>query len=185
MGGHSVETAADAGTGLAKLAATPFEIALCDVRIPGMNGLSLLREIRRLHPDVTVVLMSAYATVPQAVEAMRAGAFEYLMKPFAPDNVRLLINYLLDLRAAQPVASHREHGSSDPGTGHDTADGTLGSDEAKRPLRDIERHHIEQAIAEAPTFGDAANRLGIDSSTLWRKRKRWGLVASPRARRSS
>src|SRR5215813_11194759 len=82
--GHTVDTAPHAAAALEKLNRGHFDIVLSDVAMPGMNGLTLLREIRRQQPDVAVVIMTAYATVPQAIEAMRAGAFEYLIKPFAP-----------------------------------------------------------------------------------------------------
>jgi NtrC-family two-component system response regulator AlgB len=65
----------------------------------GMDGLALLNEIRRKQPNVVVVLMTAYATVPQAVEAMRAGAYDYLVKPFSLDQVGLLLQRVLEMQA--------------------------------------------------------------------------------------
>jgi CheY-like chemotaxis protein len=64
----------------------------------GMNGLALLGEIRRRRPDAVVVLMTAYATIPGAVEAMRAGAYDYLAKPFALDEVGLLLDRVLEVQ---------------------------------------------------------------------------------------
>src|SRR5439155_513145 len=63
------------------------------------DGLALLREIRRRRPDAVVVLMTAYATVAQAVEAMRAGAYDYLVKPFSLDQVGLLLARVLEVQA--------------------------------------------------------------------------------------
>ena len=63
-----------------------------DVRMAGMDGLALLRELRRRRPQAVVVLMTAYATVAQAVDAMRAGAYDYLVKPFSLDQVGLLLD---------------------------------------------------------------------------------------------
>ena len=96
--GHTAETAEDANQALQALERTPFELVLSDVRMTGMDGLALLGEIRRRSPDSVVVLMTAYATVPQAVEAMRAGAYDYLVKPFSLDQVGLLLERVLEVQ---------------------------------------------------------------------------------------
>jgi DNA-binding NtrC family response regulator len=95
--GHTAETAADATAALGALSRVEADVVLSDVRMAGMDGLALLREIRRRHPEVVVVLMTAYATVPQAVEAMRAGAYDYLTKPFSLDQVGLLLARVLEV----------------------------------------------------------------------------------------
>ncbi|HZP40285.1 MAG TPA: response regulator [Candidatus Binatia bacterium] len=89
---HRVEVAADAPEALAILEKTDIEVVFSDVRMAGMDGLALLREIRQRRPEAVVVLMTAYATVAGAVEAMRAGAYDYLVKPFALDEVGLLLS---------------------------------------------------------------------------------------------
>lgn len=171
--GHTAKTAPDADTAWEVLRGTPVDIVLSDVRMAGTDGLALLRQIHALQPDVAVVLMTAYATVPQAVEAIRAGAAEYLMKPFAPDDVRLLINHILDVQALR-----RETAGTRQSPQH-AAPGAAQSAELPvaepRSLKDLERHRIEQVLAESPSLGAAAARLGIDPATLWRKRKRYGI----------
>ena len=97
--GHGVDTAEDAALALRALAQRDFDVVLSDVRMAGMDGLALLREIRRRRPDAVVVLMTAYATVPEAVEAMRAGAYDYLVKPFSLDQVGLLLARVLEVQA--------------------------------------------------------------------------------------
>ena len=72
------------------------DVVLSDVRMPGMTGVELLHELRRRKADAVVVLMTAYATVPDAVEAMRAGAYDYLTKPFALDDVGQVVSRALD-----------------------------------------------------------------------------------------
>ena len=96
--GHAVETAESAAGALAVLERLEVEIVLSDVRMAGMDGLALLREIRRRRPEAVVVLMTAYATVPEAVEAMRAGAYDYLVKPFSLDQVGLLLQRVLEVQ---------------------------------------------------------------------------------------
>ncbi|MFI5366700.1 MAG: sigma-54-dependent transcriptional regulator [Candidatus Binatia bacterium] len=97
--GHTVETAADAPAALALLDRLEPEIVVSDVRMAGMDGLALLREIHRRRPEAVVVLMTAYGTVPEAVEAMRAGAYDYLLKPFSLDQVGLLLDRVLEVQA--------------------------------------------------------------------------------------
>jgi NtrC-family two-component system response regulator AlgB len=96
--GHTAETAADAPAALAALDRQHVDLVFSDVRMAGMDGLALLREIRRRRPEVVVVLMTAYATVSQAVEAMRAGAYDYLVKPFSLDQVSLLLERVLEVQ---------------------------------------------------------------------------------------
>jgi len=90
--GHRVLQAADGAEALRVADAEPrLDLVLSDVRMAGMDGMALLRELRRRRPDALVILMTAFATVPGAVEAMKEGAFHYLVKPFGLDEVGLLI----------------------------------------------------------------------------------------------
>jgi NtrC-family two-component system response regulator AlgB len=95
--GHAVESAEDATAALTALDRSAADVVFSDVRMAGMDGLALLRAVRQRWPETIVVLMTAYATVPQAVEAMRAGAYDYLVKPFALDQVRLLLDRVLEV----------------------------------------------------------------------------------------
>jgi DNA-binding NtrC family response regulator len=70
------------------LSHSSYALALVDLLMPGMGGLDFLREVRRLSPDTLVVIMTAYATIQTAVEAMRSGAFDYLQKPFTNEEAR-------------------------------------------------------------------------------------------------
>lgn len=96
--GHDVETA-DGGVGaLAAIGRRRFDVVFSDVRMARMDGLELLAEIVRSAPETTVVLMTAYATVGQAVEAIRAGAYDYLVKPFGLDQVDAVLGRVLELQ---------------------------------------------------------------------------------------
>jgi NtrC-family two-component system response regulator AlgB len=102
--GHQVRLAAEASEALRCAAAEPVDLVLSDVRMAGMDGLALLRELRRRQPDAPVILMTAYATIPGAIEAMREGAFHYLVKPFGLDELGLLVE-----RALEVVALRRDN----------------------------------------------------------------------------
>ncbi len=79
----------------------PFDLVLCDIRMPGMDGLEVLSAVRSLYPDTTVIMMSAFGTVDLAVQAMKQGAYDYISKPFKTDEI------LLTLRKAQERESLR------------------------------------------------------------------------------
>jgi two-component system response regulator AtoC len=85
---RAVGSAADA---LRELEARETDLVLTDVRMPGMDGLALLREIQRLRPELTVIVMSAYGAQDAALEAMKAGAYDYVSKPFRKDEVVLVL----------------------------------------------------------------------------------------------
>jgi DNA-binding NtrC family response regulator len=95
--GHTVEAAGDGAEALAALARRSFDVVISDVRMAGVDGLALLRGVKHAAPDTTVILMTAYATVAQAVEAMRGGADDYLVKPFSLDEVKLRLERVLEV----------------------------------------------------------------------------------------
>jgi len=83
--GFSVETAASGPDALEKLAQTSFNLMLTDIKMPGMDGVELLGKALETTPELCVLMMTAYATVETAVEALKTGARDYLMKPFDPE----------------------------------------------------------------------------------------------------
>ncbi|TMQ05564.1 MAG: sigma-54-dependent Fis family transcriptional regulator [Deltaproteobacteria bacterium] len=86
-----VTTAADGTRALGLIASQLFDVVVSDIRMPGADGMAVLRETRRVQPDAEVILMTAFATVQAAVEAMKQGAYDYLQKPFEPDEALLLV----------------------------------------------------------------------------------------------
>jgi len=92
--GYEVETAANGEQGLSKLDERPFDLVLLDLALPDRNGIELLPEIRALDPQISVIMITAYGTVEDAVRAMQSGAGNFLQKPW--DNEKLLA----DVRAA-------------------------------------------------------------------------------------
>jgi NtrC-family two-component system response regulator AlgB len=99
--GHHVREAKDRSQALELLGHHLFDLAFLDLRLAREQGLDLLPELLRLAPGLDVVIMTAYATIETAVEAMRRGAFDYLPKPFTPDQLRLLLGRVSQLRHLQ------------------------------------------------------------------------------------
>jgi two-component system response regulator HydG len=92
---HRVFAFDNAQDALTELRQRAFDVVITDLRLPGMDGVALLREMRRLGLDVPVILMTAYASVATAVEAMKLGAFDYIQKPFNVDEVAILVERAL------------------------------------------------------------------------------------------
>ena len=89
--GYEVETSSNGEDGLQKAAASVFDQILCDIRMPRMDGLTFLREIKKTGMEATIIVMSAYGTVDIAIEAMKLGAYDYISKPFKPDEIVLIL----------------------------------------------------------------------------------------------
>lgn len=89
--GYEVETASNGEEGLQKALSSPFDQILCDIRMPRMDGLEFLKEIQKAGIEATIIVMSAYGTVDIAIEAMKLGAYDYISKPFKPDEIILTL----------------------------------------------------------------------------------------------
>ena len=95
--GYECECAGSGGEALAALEARRPDVVVSDRRMPQMDGLELLREVKARYGDLPFVMMTAYADVPSAVEAMRAGAFDYVAKPFDNDEIRAQVARALEV----------------------------------------------------------------------------------------
>ncbi len=93
--GHDVETAASGEEALERLKNTRFDILLVDIKMDGMTGLDVLKQVKTTDPDTAVVMITAYGSISTAIEAMKNGAFEYLLKPFDPDELGVLIEKII------------------------------------------------------------------------------------------
>ena len=96
--GHAVSTANDAADAMRVVTSEPVDLVLCDVRMPGISGLELVRQIREINPDLPCIVMTGYDSVESSVDALRAGAFWYLHKPFdgSLDVVRRLVEQAIE-----------------------------------------------------------------------------------------
>jgi NtrC-family two-component system response regulator AlgB len=99
--GHEVRTAGSEREARALVEESAFDLVLTDYRMAEMNGLELLAEIKRRRPETQVVLMTAYATVENAVAAMKAGAYDYVTKPFSLDQIQPIVERALQMQRLQ------------------------------------------------------------------------------------
>jgi DNA-binding NtrC family response regulator len=96
--GYDVRVA-DGGAACVELARSgPVDLALVDLRMPGMDGLAVLRQLQALHAGAPVLILTAFATIETAIEAIRAGAYDYLSKPFRMEEIRLVVRRALEQR---------------------------------------------------------------------------------------
>ncbi len=96
--GYGVDTAEDALAALKKLEKESYDVLLVDIKMPGMDGLELLKKVKEDQPDVIVVMITAHGSIESAIEAMKEGASDYLMKPFDPEALELLIEKLVQTK---------------------------------------------------------------------------------------
>ncbi|MBT3343438.1 MAG: sigma-54-dependent Fis family transcriptional regulator [Gemmatimonadetes bacterium] len=96
--GYGTGVAASAEEALEILSTEDFQLVLTDLKMPGMGGMELLRKVREASPEIQVLMMTAYSTVEDAVEAMRLGAVDFVPKPFTPDHLLIVIEKALEKR---------------------------------------------------------------------------------------
>ncbi len=89
--GHRVDTAQSAREALRLVAEKDYDLAFLDIKMPGIDGLDLQSRLASVKPDMTVIIMTAYASVDTAVRALKAGAYDYITKPFDPEELSLLV----------------------------------------------------------------------------------------------
>src|SRR5688572_92140 len=95
--GHEVVATHDGTVAVTRLeGSSRFDLLITDLKMPKMTGIELLAEAKRLRPDMPVVLMTAFATVQTAVEAMKLGAYDYIQKPFDGEEIKHLVDRTLE-----------------------------------------------------------------------------------------
>lgn len=103
--GFEVATAGDGDRGLAMIQEAHFDIILVDLMMPGLSGLEVLSIVREKHPDTMVIVITGYATLEHSIEAMKKGAFDFIPKPFTPDQLRTVVEKAIRYnRALQDIA---------------------------------------------------------------------------------
>jgi DNA-binding response OmpR family regulator len=143
------DTAADGEEALAKLKEKEFGLILLDLKIPGIDGMEVLRQVSKIRPDIRIIILTAYGTVELAVEAMKLGAADFIQKPFTPEEIRELVSRVMDREKLDEQKA---------------VDYTSSIELAKRCIGD--RHfaaaieHVRKAISLDPARPEAFNLLG-------------------------
>jgi DNA-binding NtrC family response regulator len=97
--GYRVDTAVSGEEAMEKCKDTRFDILLVDIKMEGMSGLDVLKQIKESDPDVEIVMITAYGSISTAIEAMKSGAYDYLLKPFDPNELGVLIEKIIGHQA--------------------------------------------------------------------------------------
>jgi DNA-binding NtrC family response regulator len=155
--GFQVENASSGAEALALASERSYDIVLCDVQMPDLDGIEVLRRLRRVAPESTVILITAYGTIEAAIRALHEGAFDYVRKPFKLDEVRLCVGRAMERRRVREAAKGGAHGTvvpgsapsgATPGTSTGTTGGSAastapapGASKARRPTRSIVGAH--------------------------------------------
>jgi DNA-binding NtrC family response regulator len=147
---YEMSTALNGEDALKRLEERDFGLILLDLKMPGMDGLEVLRRVVELRPDIRVIIISAHGTIENAVEAMKLGAVDFIQKPFAPQELRDVVMKVLDREKVEAahISDYESH-----------------LELVKRCMND--RHfeaaveHVRQAIGADPSRPEAFNLLGV------------------------
>jgi len=121
LAGYEVDTSEDGEEALEKNAVRSYDLIVTDMKLPGLDGLSLIRKLKTDATDTDVIVITGYGTIENAVECMRAGALDYLIKPFSVDQIQVSVNRAVEhrelRRRAIELEVYRELSYIDPLTG--------------------------------------------------------------------
>jgi DNA-binding NtrC family response regulator len=147
---YPVETAINGQEVLKKLDNPQLALILLDLRLPGMDGMEVLRQVRKTRPDIRVIIMTAYGTVESAVEAIKLGAVDFISKPFTPDQIRTLVRKVLN-RESLPEEHPDDYG--------------MNLELARKCITNLffeaALEYIKKAISMDPSHAEAFNLMGI------------------------
>lgn len=147
--GLEVDTAINGEEALLKLSQKEFGLILLDLKMPGMDGMEVLKKVTEIRPDICVIIITAHGTIESAIDAMKLGAVDFIQKPFAPNEIREIVSKVID----------RDKIDEKKVTDYDSF-----IELAKRCVQD--RHfnaaieHIHKAISIDPSRPEAFNFMG-------------------------
>jgi DNA-binding NtrC family response regulator len=171
---YEVVKAGDGASALAYVADRAFDVVITDVRMPGIDGHEIMRRVKGQRPGTEVIVMTAFASIPAAVEAIRDGAYDYLQKPFDPDDVSLVV-----ARALQRKREREAAAASGGAEASKTELAQLSYRDAMTVAR--EQGSRDYLVALLRAFGGnvsrAAERAGMERESLHRLLRRYGVKA--------
>jgi len=144
--GYEVDASHSGAKGIAKFAAGKFDLVICDYRLGDMEGIKVLTTLRQQNPGVKVLMITGYSDIKTAVEVIKLGAFDYIVKPLIPDEVLSVINKTIQ----QPSPTVSEAGAGEPG---------------KRSVSKIAYPNDEFMIGKAPATKNLYDQINIVAGT--------------------
>lgn len=154
--GFQVETFEDGAGGLEGVAELNPALVVVDLKMPGLSGIEVISRILRLDSTIVIVVITGYATIGTAVEAMKAGAYDFLPKPFKPDELRLIVDRGLERRRLHIEARR----------------GEMERELLKRKFVTFVSHQLKSPLVAIHQYLDVARRLGDDADAR-AKRAEW------------
>jgi DNA-binding response OmpR family regulator len=143
------DTASNGEEALAKLKEKEFGLILLDLKMPGMDGMEVLRQVSEIRPDIRIIIITAYGTVESAVEAIKLGAADFIQKPFAPEEIRGLVSRVMGREKLD------EQKAVDYGSFIELAKRCIGDHHFDAAIE-----HVRKAISLDPGRPEAFNLLG-------------------------
>lgn len=154
--GFEVETYEDGARGLAAVAAAKPALVVVDLKMPGLSGMDVIRRVQAIDPTIVLIVITGYATIGTAVEAMQAGAYDFLPKPFKPDELRLIVNRGLERRRLMNQTRELE----------------LERELMKRRFVSFVSHQLKSPLAAVQQYLEVLRRLA-DAPDVESKRDEW------------
>jgi DNA-binding NtrC family response regulator len=181
---YEVHTASDGAAALARLEREGFDVVLTDVRMPGADGFEVVKAVKLRWPHTEVVMMTAYASVEAAVEAIREGAYDYIQKPFDPDDVTLVVARAIERKQRRVPGTVTTQPSGAPDAAAEAAAeprnlASLSYRELVNQARDVASREYLVALMRAFSgrVTPAAEQAGIERESLHRLLRRYGVRA--------
>jgi DNA-binding response OmpR family regulator len=143
------DTAVNGEEALAKLQERDFALVLLDLKMPGIDGMDVLRWIGENRPDARVVIITAHGTIDSAVEAMKHGAVDYIQKPFAPADIREIVARIMDRQTLDARKTHDYDGCIE-----------LAKKCVNEKRLEVAAEHVRRAMSLDPSRPEAFNFLG-------------------------
>jgi len=174
---YDVILAGDGAAARAELESDRFQVVITDVRMPGLDGFELVRLVKERWPLTEVVMMTAFASISAAVEAIRLGAYDYVQKPFDPDDVALVVTRALERH--RELESARQGPPQAPGSPSQEEVAAVSYREALAAARDRGSREYLRALLGAfrGNVSRAAERAGLERESLHRLLRRHGIDA--------
>ncbi|HQV74226.1 MAG TPA: sigma-54 dependent transcriptional regulator [Flavobacteriales bacterium] len=155
---HSVEEAEDGATGLAAAKKTKFDLVLCDIKMPKMDGIEVLEKLQIMDPDLPVVMISGHGSIDTAVDALKKGAFDFIQKP--PDINRILVSVRNALDRGDLVKETRVLRTK-AGKTKDNGVQMVGGSKALQAIRDMIEKVAPSDARVLITGGNGAGKEGV------------------------